>query len=60
MDVAIGASADHVDHHHEATVPAGETSLRVARLGPVAASSHQWDLTRVALVVVAAMLPHPF
>jgi protein-tyrosine phosphatase len=31
VDVAIGASADRVDHHHEATVPAGETSLRVAR-----------------------------
>jgi protein-tyrosine phosphatase len=31
VDVAIGASADHVDHRHEATIPAGETSLRVAR-----------------------------
>jgi protein-tyrosine phosphatase len=32
VDVAIGTSADDVDHQHEATVPAGETSLRVARL----------------------------
>jgi protein-tyrosine phosphatase len=30
VDVAIGTSADLGDHEHEATVPAGETSLRVA------------------------------
>jgi protein-tyrosine phosphatase len=31
VDVAIGNTADHLDHQHEATVPAGETSFRVAR-----------------------------
>jgi len=31
VDVALGTSPDHVDHAQEATVPAGETSLRVPR-----------------------------
>ena len=31
VDVAIGTSPDHVNHTQQATVPAGETSLRVRR-----------------------------
>lgn len=30
VDVATGSTPDHIDHAHEATVPAGETSLVVA------------------------------
>jgi protein-tyrosine phosphatase len=32
VDVAIGTSADHLDHQHQATIPAGETSSRVRRV----------------------------
>lgn len=32
VDIAIGTSADHLDHRHEATIPPGETSSRVRRI----------------------------
>jgi protein-tyrosine phosphatase len=32
VDVAIGTSADHLDHQHQTTIPPGETSTRVPRL----------------------------
>jgi protein-tyrosine phosphatase len=31
VDLALGTSADHLDHRHEATLPAGEMSYRVPR-----------------------------
>ncbi len=31
VDVATGTSPDHVDHRHQTTIPAGETSSRVQR-----------------------------
>jgi len=31
VDVATGTSVDHLDHRHQVTVPAGETSWRVPR-----------------------------
>ena len=32
VDVATGTSPDHVDHRHQTTIPAGETSSRVQRV----------------------------
>jgi protein-tyrosine phosphatase len=32
VDVAIGTSADHLDHRHETTIPPGETSSRLRRI----------------------------
>ena len=29
VDVAIGSTMDHVDHRHETTVPAGQTTVRL-------------------------------
>ena len=31
VDVAIGDTPEHVDHEHEATVPAGQSILQYAR-----------------------------
>jgi protein-tyrosine phosphatase len=33
VDVATGPTPDHIDHTHEATVPAGQTELRVTSRG---------------------------
>jgi hypothetical protein len=32
VDIAIGTSADHLDHQHHTTIPPGETSSRVRRI----------------------------
>jgi protein-tyrosine phosphatase len=45
VDVAVGATPDHVDHRHETSVVAGETSVRIEGLDPgrhfVSVSPHE-------------------